>query len=151
MKKILFSAFLLGLVTFSQAQTTDSTGSNPPVIGGRGRGGRQPGTPTERAARQLTVLQKRLNLSQEQVQQVRMILIDRAAAIDSLQQHPSGQRRADNQARKAVADQIDQRINDLLTDDQKKLYQQWKDEQRAQRRGGRGKFQQTPGSEPAAQ
>jgi Spy/CpxP family protein refolding chaperone len=49
--------------------------------------------------------------------------------MDSLFHNPSGNQRSDGQARRSVQQDADQKINAILTDDQKALYQQWKQQQ----------------------
>ncbi|HZE86238.1 MAG TPA: hypothetical protein VE035_18085, partial [Puia sp.] len=56
--------------------------------------------------------------------------------MDSLSADHPGNRRADMRSRRKILQNTDRQINALLSDDQKKLYQQWKVEQREQRGGG---------------
>ena len=85
---------------------------------------------TKRAVRQLKTLENRLHLNEDQVLQLQVILINRDVAMDSVQNNPSGDRRTDNRARRAIQQDADQKVNALLTEDQKTLYQQWKEEQK---------------------
>ncbi|HEY6901527.1 MAG TPA: hypothetical protein VI233_12825, partial [Puia sp.] len=77
----------------------------------------------------------------DQVTQLRPILVNQAMTMDSLRTHSSGNRRSAMSERREIVQDTDSKISALLTDDQKKLYQQWKDEQRQKlmnrRRGGR--------------
>ncbi|MBS1660580.1 MAG: hypothetical protein JST68_05970 [Bacteroidetes bacterium] len=134
MKRFLLSLILgTALSTTLLAQSTDSTNTDQ----------NQPqtmGTPTQRVDRQLNTLTKKLNLTPDQVTQLRPILLNQAMTMDSLRTHPSGNRRSDMTGRREVLQDTDSKIEALLTDDQKKLYQEWKEEQRKtmqRRRGGR--------------
>ena len=53
---------------------------------------------------------------------MQVILIHRDVALDSLRNNPS----SDRQARRSINREADQKINELLTADQKPLYAQWK-------------------------
>ena len=80
---------------------------------------------TVRAVRQLRMLEKQLHLNEDQVLQLQVILINRDIAMDSIQHNPS-----DGRARRSIQQDADQKINAILTDDQKTLYQQWKQQQK---------------------
>ena len=111
--------FALGLCLATHAQTPDSAGSQP-----------QKPNPTKQAVRQLKMLQQQLNLTEDQVTQMQVILITRDVTLDSLRNNPSGDRRSEGRARREINHTADQKINDLLTADQKPLYEQWKKQQR---------------------
>jgi Spy/CpxP family protein refolding chaperone len=114
-------ALTLGSTTYAQSTDTDTTDTQPS----------QPkASPSEKAARQLTVLTKKLNLTEDQVMQIRPILLNEIATLDSLRTHPSGKRRSAMQTRRDLMQDTDGRINALLTETQKPLYQQWKEEQK---------------------
>jgi hypothetical protein len=84
---------------------------------------------TERAVHQLKTLEKRLQLSQDQVLQLQVILIHKDIAMDSIRNNTSGDRRTDNRSRHSVQQDADTKINAMLTQQQRTLYQQWKQEQ----------------------
>jgi len=113
---LLILTLSLGLTL--HAQTTDTTGT--PV--------KRP-NPTKQAVRQLKTLQQQLNLTEDQVTQMQVILIQRDVALDSLRNNPSGDRRSTGRARRGINQDADQKINALLTASQKPLYQQWKQQQ----------------------
>ncbi|HXB07427.1 MAG TPA: hypothetical protein VNW04_09935, partial [Puia sp.] len=122
-----FILFMVGLGITVHAQTTDTASLRP----------QQP-SPTKQAAHQLKMLQQQLNLSEDQVTQMQVILIHRDVALDSIRQsaNPAGgnaDRRQDGRARREINQDADQKINALLTADQKPLYQQWKQQQREKR------------------
>ena len=120
MMRFLLSAGLsLSICLSTYAQNTDST---LPV--------RPKAPPAQQAAKQLKTLEHKLHLNQDQVLQLQVILINRDAAIDSARKNPSGDHRSDARNRRAINQQADQQIQALLTDDQKTLYQQWKQDQR---------------------
>jgi hypothetical protein len=122
---LLFLLCTLFLHTLVKAQSVDPYTPRQPQ--------QQPRTPkdsaTKRAARQLKTLSRALNLNEDQVLQLQVILINRDIVMDSLFHNPSGNQRSDGQARRSVQQDADQKINAILTDDQKALYQQWKQQQ----------------------
>jgi len=79
---------LIGMGGLAQAQTADST-SQPTSQSGV----RKMSSPAKRAARQLNILQEKLNLEPGQVQQLNIILFDQATAMDSLSADHPGDRR----------------------------------------------------------
>ena len=87
-------------------------------------------SPARQAARQVKNLEKQLHLTQDQVLQLQVILINRDVAIDSLRNNPSGNRHDEARSRRAIQQRADRQIDALLTDDQRTLYQQWKQKQR---------------------
>ena len=89
--------------------------------------------PAKQAVRQLKTLQQQLNLTEDQVTQMQVILIQRDVALDSLRNNPSGDRRSNGRARRQINQDADQKINALLTAGQKPLYQQWKQNEREKR------------------
>ena len=116
----------LGLHSFVRAQSTDSTSQDPAYQSAKPK--KQ--SSTQRSAHQLNMLQQKLNLDQNQVIQLRMILLNEDIALDSARNNPSGDRKADNYSRRTILQDADQKINALLTADQRPLYAQWKEEQK---------------------
>jgi hypothetical protein len=133
MKSILLLLILgIGLHGLIQAQSTDSSLYDSPVRSGMAQQG-APGpkkSPPERAAQQLKVLANKLNLNQGQVVQLRMILLNKVIALDSVNNNPSGDPKADGRARKAINQDADGRTYALLNTDQQLQYAQWKEEQK---------------------
>jgi hypothetical protein len=128
-QSLLLIALLIGIACSAYAQTADTT-TDPGYIAAPAR---QTASPTIRAARQLTTLQKKLNLNQDQVIKLRMILLDLNIALDSLHTNPSADKKANNQARRAITQDADGKIYALLTTDQQVAYAQWKQEQQLKR------------------
>jgi protein CpxP len=122
MKRSLPLIFTLCLGLTLHAQTSDTAGVQP----------KKP-NPTKQAVRQLKTLQQQLNLTEDQVTQMQVILIQRDVALDSLRNNPSADRRSNGRARRGINQDADQKINALLTADQKPLYQQWKQNEREKR------------------
>ena len=106
---------------FTHAQTPDTSLPKPK----QGKA-----SPTRQAAHQLNNLEKQLHLSQDQVLQLQVILINRDVAMDSLRNNTSGDRHTESRIRRGIMQSADRQIDALLTDDQKTLYQQWKQQQR---------------------
>ena len=79
------------------------------------------------------MLQKKLNLNQDQVIKLRMILLNLNIALDSLRTNSSADKKANNQARRAITQDTDGKIYALLTTDQQVAYAQWKQEQQLKR------------------
>lgn len=121
---VLFALLTLSLHAFVNAQTPD------PYTPIQQKPHPQKDSATKRAVRQLRTMEKQLHLNEDQVLQLQVILINRDVAMDSVQQNPSGDRRTDNRARRSVQQEADQKINAILTADQKTLYQQWKEKQK---------------------
>ena len=129
---LLLLTFAMGLHGLIHAQSTDSSLYDSPVRSATAQQG-APGpkkSPPQRAAQQLKVLANQLNLNQEQVVQLRMILLNKVIALDSINNNPSGDPKADGQARKAINQDADGRIYALLNTDQQLQYAQWKEEQK---------------------
>jgi hypothetical protein len=145
-RSIGFIIFVVGLNVLVHAQTPDSTRQHT-----------QKPSPTKQAVRQLKMLQQQLNLTDDQVVQLQVILINRDVALDSLRRstHPAGgspaggngDPRSDGHARRGINRDADQKINSLLTEEQKPLYQQWKQQQREKMMEKR---QQAGETQPAA-
>jgi len=140
-------AVLIGFGLSVHAQTTDST-SDPGYTAATPR--QQVLSPTQRAARQLTVLQKKLNLNQDQVIQLRMILLRLNTALDSLRTNLSADKKADNQARRAINQDADGKIYAVLTTDQQVAYAQLKQEQQLKRQLNRA-ANRAPATDSTAQ
>jgi periplasmic protein CpxP/Spy len=129
---LLLLTFGMGLHGLVHAQSTDSSLYESPVRSGTTQQ-RVPGpkkSPPQRAAQQLKVLATQLNLTQDQVIQLRMILLNRVVALDSIINNPSGDPKADGKTRKAINQDVDARIYALLNADQKSQYTQWKIDQK---------------------
>jgi protein CpxP len=128
MKYFLFLVLASALSTTLLAQTTDSTQ----------QGSKTPASPAMRAAHRLTTLTKQLRLNENQVEKIRSILADATVSLDSLRNHPTGQRRQDGQARRGVAQDTDAKISAVLSNDQRAKYELLKEEQRQKRKGKKG-------------
>jgi Spy/CpxP family protein refolding chaperone len=150
MKKLLFSLALAAAVgQYAQAQTADST-TDP---GYSATAGKAPVSPAVKAARQLTTMQKKLDLTQDQVIKLRMILLNLNVSLDSLRSNPSGDKKSDNKTRRALTQDADWKTYALLTTDQQVLYTKWKQEQQEKRKMNRAAHKgvapaTTPSSSP---
>jgi protein CpxP len=120
---VLLLLFTLSIHTLVTAQTPDPYTPTQQAHGPKD-------SATRRAVRQLKMLEKQLHLNEDQVLQFQVILINRDVAMDSLQHNPSGDRRTDGRTRRSIQQDADQKINAILTEDQKVLYQQWKQQQK---------------------
>lgn len=132
-------SILTGCSSIVLAQNTDSVqaspGQGPAANAQRTTGGMvNPPSPTIRAVRQLQVIQEQLNLNPDQTDRVHMILLNQAISLDSLKKNPSADQHTDRKARKDIMNDADVKIYALLTEDQRSLYQQWKDKQRDKQR-----------------
>jgi hypothetical protein len=129
---LLWLVFGMGLHGLTHAQSTDSSLYDSPVRSGTAQQGPSAPkkSPPQRAAQQLKALATQLNLNQGQVIQLRMILLNKVIALDSVNNNPSGDPKADGQARKAINQDADTRIYTLLNTDQQLLYAQWKVQQK---------------------
>jgi hypothetical protein len=133
---LLLLTFAMGLHGLIHAQSTDSSLYDSPVRSGMAQQGAAgpKKSPPQRAAQQLKVLANKLNLDQGQVVQLRMILLNKVIALDSINNNPSGDPKADGQARKAINQDADGKIYALLNTDQQLQYAQWKEEQAEERK-----------------
>lgn len=120
---VLLACIAIAWSTTTHAQTSpyDSTTQAPP---------KPKPDPTKQAARQLKNLEQQLHLTQDQVLQLQVILINRNVSIDSLRNNPSADPRTQTRARRQINQMAELQINALLTDEQKTRYQQWKQQQR---------------------
>jgi hypothetical protein len=132
-QSLLLVTLFIGIAGSGYAQTTDTT-TDP---GYDAVPAKQAASPTLRAAHQLTVLQKKLNLTQDQVIKLRMVLLNLNIALDSLRTNPSTDKKANNQARRAINQDTDGKIYALLTTDQQVAYAKWKQEQQLRRQMNR--------------
>jgi hypothetical protein len=140
---LLLLTFGIGLHGLVHAQSTDSSLYDSPVRQGTTAPPKK--SPPQRAAQQLNVLATQLNLNQGQVIQLRMILLNKVISLDSINNNPSGDPKADGQARKSINQDADGRIYALLNTDQQLLYAQWKVQQK--QKAEERKRQQMAGSD----
>jgi periplasmic protein CpxP/Spy len=91
------------------------------------QGRRVPQSPEQQAAQ----LGKRLNLSDDQVNQIKPILADQSTKMQALRQDQSSSREDRMAKMKSIREDTDTKIKALLTDDQKAQYDKWQEEQRA--------------------
>jgi protein CpxP len=117
----LLIVFFTGMLGFARAQTPDSLPEYSAA---------KQASPQKRSAHQLVVLQKQLDLTRDQVMQVRILLLNQAISLDSLKTNPSGNKKSDRYDHRRIVQGTDQQIKALLSDDQKKRYDAWKEEQK---------------------
>lgn len=123
MKKLLIiCGLLLSMITFANAQG----------------GGRQMGTPEERAAKALTMLTEKLTLTPDQQTKVKAILLDQNTQVAKAREEAGDDRQAARAKMMKIMEDNNGKINALLTDDQKKTYAAYLEERKAamQNRGG---------------
>lgn len=124
-KLILIISFVSGTLMMANAQT-----AAVPII---------QKTPEQRAAHATKALQKRLNLTGDQAQQVNTIFFTRASRMDSLKNNLSVDKRLNHLTAHTIALQSKQQLFAVLTPDQQKQFQDWQ-QMRKQRH--------TPGKQP---
>ena len=123
MKKLLIICGLLfSMVTFASAQG----------------GGRQMGTPEERATKATTMLMEKLTLTADQQTKVKAILLDQNTQVAKAREEAGDDRQAARAKMMKIMEDNNTKINALLTDDQKKAYTTYLEERKAamQNRGG---------------
>ena len=86
--------------------------------------------PTQRAIHQIEVLQERLDLNPDQVQNIHTIYLEENMALDSLIEHPSTDPKVDDLARRDIWHNADVRIYACLYEAQQLNYVLWKQENR---------------------
>lgn len=121
MKKIFFIfSFILGISALSQAQVTQKL-------------------PEQRAVHFTKVLQKRLNLNQDQASQINNIFLAQATRMDSLKSNRSSDRRLNGLTRRAIFLTAQKQVMAVLNDGQQKQFMAWQKmrEEKAMHRKGR--------------
>ncbi|MGF1924422.1 MAG: hypothetical protein ACQUHE_09615 [Bacteroidia bacterium] len=132
MKKLLIiCALFFGAVTFANAQ-------------GQGGGGRMGGTPEERIKRSTDQLVEKLKLTDEQKTKATAVFTAQVAAQTKMREEmQGGDRAAMMEKMQKITAETQTKINEFLTDEQKKAYKVMLDEQKAEmekrRQGGGGK------------
>lgn len=120
-RSILFIAGLVLTVLSGHSQVFDTTGQSPAS---------RRLQPTQRASQQLILLQAKLNLDQFQVLRLNTVLLEENISLDSLRDHPSGDKNADIASRREILHDADVRIYSVLNENQQVMYVVWKQEQR---------------------
>jgi len=124
MKKLLMiCGMLFSVVTFANAQ-----------------GGRNMGTPEERATKMTTQLTEKLALTVDQQAKVKSILLDQNAAMAKTREEAGEDRKAARTKMMANMQESNAKINAVLTEDQKKAFAAYQEERKAamqKRMGGR--------------
>lgn len=117
MKKLIFASFLflgLALSGFSQPQPQH-----------------QKKSPEERAKMITDALTKKLSLTDKQQKEIYQIQLDRAKEMEKLHDEAMKKLKKDLDRRKQLADASDEKVNKVLTDQQKTLYADMKAKQEA--------------------
>ncbi|WP_443943822.1 hypothetical protein ACJVDH_12925 [Pedobacter sp. AW1-32] len=125
MKKLMMiCALLFAVVTFANAQQG---------------GGRMGGTPEERTKKMVETLTEKLKLTDDQKTKVSAIYTEQATAMTKIREEANGDRDAMREKSMKLRKDTDEKVNAVLTDDQKTAYKAWQEEQRAamqNRQGG---------------
>lgn len=80
-------------------------------------------TPEETAAKATTELVQKLNLNDEQKTTVSTILLDQAKSEQTILKDSGSSTQAKSEALNKLQNEVDTKVNQLLTEDQKSLYQ----------------------------
>jgi LysM repeat protein len=83
----------------------------------------QQGTPEETAAKATTELVQKLNLSDEQRTAVSTILLDQAKTEQTITKDSSTSTQVKTESLNKLQSEVDTKVNQLLTEDQKSIYQ----------------------------
>jgi hypothetical protein len=129
MKKVVLAvALLIGVVSLSKAQ------------GGGGGQGRNMGTPEERAARSISRLPETLKLTDDQKTKLTAVYVAQSKSQDSLRtaMGQGGDRQAMMTKFQEMTASTDKSVMALLTDDQKKVYEEYTKTRQQFGRGGQG-------------
>jgi Spy/CpxP family protein refolding chaperone len=84
------------------------------------------------------MMTKRLNLTDDQAKQVKVIMLSQATSMDSLRSSGGGDPSSMRPGMMAIMKNTDTKLNAILTDDQKKEYEAMKAERRQRQMGGGG-------------
>ena len=126
MKKLLIiCALVFGVATFASAQGQ-----------GGGQGGNRGGTPEERIKRQTDQLVEKLKLTDDQKTKATAIFTAQVAAQAKMReemQAGGGDRAAMMEKMQKATAEVEAKITEILTDDQKKAYKTMLEEQKAAR------------------
>ena len=99
------------------------------------QGGRQMGTPAERADRQITQLES-LKLSSDQTAKLKEVFMWSAGRMDSLRKaNPDVDFQAIREKMMPMQAETSKKVNALLNDEQKKAYEAIQEERRSRMRG----------------
>lgn len=129
MKKLMITAaILISSICISFAQEKTSTDN------------RERKTPEERAQLMTNGLEKKLALSADQKAKVYQINLERAQKMNEFQSSNSNteDRKKQMEVRKELMEESDRKLVEVLTEDQKKTYQELKDENKAKLKEQRG-------------
>lgn len=111
-KLILIASFIMGLGFMADAQVTKKS-------------------PEQRAAHHTKVLQKKLNLSQEQATQVNAVFLTQATRMDSLKNStPSTDKKGRQLAVKSIRLATKKQVLAILNDEQKTKFAAWQKKHR---------------------
>jgi len=83
----------------------------------------QQGTPEETATKATTELVQKLNLNDEQKTAVSTILLDQAKAEQAIAKDSSSSTEVKSEALSKLQTEVDTKVSQILTEDQKSLYQ----------------------------
>lgn len=135
MKKIIFTALLfMGLATVGFSQD---------------RPQREKKTPEERAQLMTDHLAKKLSLSDKQKSEIYKINLDRAKEMDKSMAKTSAERKQAFEQQKKQFEASDEKINKVLTDDQKKSYAELKAQRMEKMKAHKGDFRKKGRSKKA--
>jgi protein CpxP len=129
MRKIIYTVALVVMgITASYAQKP-------------GRAGRENQTPEQRAEKAATAMQQKLSLTADQKQKVQQIELDRFKKNDEWRKNDEGAMKGKMEERKAFAKASKEKLDAVLTADQKKTLAASRDEMKGKmkdRRAGKG-------------
>ncbi len=131
MKKLIYTIALVAMgMTASYAQKA-----------GPGPGGREKGTPEQRAEKAATALQTKLNLTADQKQKVQALELERIKKNDEFRKKDDQEMKAKMEERKTFMKASKDKMDAILTPEQKKTLDASRDEMRDKmkdRKGGKG-------------
>ena len=138
MKKIMITAALVAsLITLGYTQDK-SERSSPQRKGiDKPREERQVRTPEERAQHITDALEKKLNLSAEQKAKVYALNLERAGRMEKMMKSDREFRKSQMEKQESYRDETDKKLNQILSAEQQKSYQDMKKESREKMKGRR--------------
>lgn len=92
----------------------------------------------ERVQRQVEQLQEKLNLTADQKAKVTAIFTAQSQSIDSLRKASNGDSQAMRGKMRPIMDTSEKQLKEVLTDEQEKTYEAYRQEQRSRMQQGRG-------------
>ncbi|MEJ7692483.1 hypothetical protein [Daejeonella sp.] len=130
-KLVITAAFVASLITLGYSQDKPNTTRKEGAKTERPDGDqRQARTPEQRAQMSTNALEKKLALTADQKTKIYALNLERAEKLEKTMKTDNAERKAQMQRNKALMEDTDKKINQILTSEQQKAYVEMKQESR---------------------